>query len=84
MAAVTGSTPVEFIKTHEDHLGNKVANIAAPEDAADAATKQYVDGRTTGAYTPATVGDWEDPAPTTVAGALDSLAARVKALEDAA
>lgn len=34
------------------------------------------------AYTPTTSGDWS-PAPTTIAGALDQLAARVKALEDA-
>lgn len=34
----------------------------------------------TTSYTPAVPGDWS-PAPTTVAGALDQLAARVKALE---
>jgi len=34
-------------------------------------------------YSPTTTGDWDDPDPTAVDGALDDIAGRIKALEDA-
>ncbi len=80
MSAITSAMAVEQVNAHEDHRGNKVANIAAPVDAGDAATKAYVDAGAL--FTPAVSGDWLAP-PTTIAGALNELAARVKALEDA-
>ena len=32
-------------------------------------------------YTPTTAGDWDSPQPTTIAAALDQLAARLRAIE---
>lgn len=84
MAAVTGSVATEFIRAHQDHCGNKIANIAAPEDPTDAATKQFVDDSVGAArdYVSAAPEDWPIP-PATIASALDALAARVQALEAA-
>lgn len=62
---------------HMDLEGNRIANLGTPTSPTEAATKGYVDG-----FTPTVSGDWS-PMPATLAAALNQLAARVKALEDA-
>lgn len=71
-------TAVVRYSHHMDLDGNRIGSLGTPTSATEAATKGYVDG-----FTPTVSGDWS-PAPTTLAAALNQLAARVKALEDAA
>jgi hypothetical protein len=75
-ATLSVFTPLNEELTHSQKWLDESDNVTASID---------VDGNASFAsieYTPTTAGDWS-PAPTTIEEALDQLAARVKALEDA-
>ncbi len=81
MAAILGTTKSRVQTERIDMNGLPLYGLPAPVDDSDAATKAYADGLNNAtAYTPSVSGDWS-PAPTTVAEALDQLAARLSIVE---